>query len=285
MGVSALYTVTSLLGIERGMRKISDWNVYFCVFLLLFILVAGPTRFILDSLVNSLGVLTQEFVRMCTFTDPVGRGGYPQDWTVFYLVYWFVFGPFTGLFVAKISKGRTIREIILNMLVTGTAGLFFFGIITAYEQSLRIDGVLDIPAMLTNGQSENIASAVLQTLPFPKFAILLYLVVIILFLATALDSCSYTLASTVSKGLKEGEEPKRGLKFVWCLVGVAIPLAITFAGTDINTIKSVVLATGLPLVIILAIIYYGFLREMKKDFGRKTRDQIIAESELPENAW
>ena len=285
LGVSALYTVTSLLGIERGMRKISDWNVYFCVFLLLFILVAGPTRFILDSLVNSLGVLTQEFVRMCTFTDPVGRGGYPQDWTVFYLVYWFVFGPFTGLFVAKISKGRTIREIILNMLVTGTAGLFFFGIITAYEQSLRIDGVLDIPAMLTNGQSENIASAVLQTLPFPKFAILLYLVVIILFLATTLDSCSYTLASTVSKGLKEGEEPKRGLKFVWCLVGVAIPLAITFAGTDINTIKSVVLATGLPLDIILAIIYYGFLREMKKDFGRKTQDQIIAESELPENAW
>ena len=140
-----------------------------------------------------------------------------------------------------------------------------------------------IPAMLTNGQSENIASAVLQTLPFPKFAILLYLVVIILFLATTLDSCSYTLASTVSKGLKEGEEPKRGLKFVWCLVGVAIPLAITFAGTDINTIKSVVLATGLPLVIILAIIYYGFLREMKNDFGRKTRDQIIAESELPEN--
>ena len=128
-------------------------------------------------------------------------------------------------------------------------------------------------------------SAVLQTLPFPKFAILLYLVVIILFLATTLDSCSYTLASTVSKGLKEGEEPKRGLKVVWCLLGVAIPLAITFAGTDINTIKSVVLATGLPLVIILAIIYYGFLREMKNDFGRKTRDQIIAESELPENAW
>lgn len=144
---------------------------------------------------------------------------------------------------------------------------------------------MHIPAMLTNGQSENIASAVLQTLPFPKFAILLYLVVIILFLATTLDSCSYTLASTVSKGLKEGEEPKRGLKFVWCLIGVAIPLAITFAGTDINTIKSVVLATGLPLVIILAIIYYGFLREMKKDFGRKTQDQIIAESELPENAW
>ena len=284
LSVSALYTVTSLLGIERGMRKISDWNVYFCIFLLIFILVAGPTRFILDSLVNSMGVLAQEFVRMCTFTDPVGRGGYPQDWTVFYLVYWFVFGPFTGLFVAKISKGRTIREIILNMLFTGTAGLFFFfGIITAYEQSLRIDGILDIPAMLTNGQSENIASAVLQTLPFPKFAILLYLVVIILFLATTLDSCSYTLASTVSKGLKEGEEPKRSLKFVWCLVGVAIPLAITFAGTDINTIKSVVLATGLPLVIILAIIYYGFLREMKKDFGRKTRDQIIADTELPEN--
>lgn len=167
------------------------------------------------------------------------------------------------------------------MLISGTMGLFlFFGIVTAYEQSLRIEGILDIPAMLVNGQSEIIAESVINTLPFSKLAMVLYLVVIILFLATTLDSCSFTLSSTVSKNLKEGEEPKRGLKFVWCIVLVAIPLAIAYAGTDIDTIKSIVLATGLPLVVILAIIYYGFLKEMKKDYNFKSRDDIIKESRI-----
>jgi BCCT family betaine/carnitine transporter len=222
---------------------------------------------------------------MSLWSDPVAQTGYPQDWTVFYLVYWFVFGPFTGLFVAKISKGRKIKEIILNMLVSGTAGLFlFFGIIGGYEQHLRIEGILDVPAMLTNGQSEEIAQSVINTLPFAKIAMVLYLIVIILFLATTLDSCSFTLASTVSKNLKGDEEPKKGLKFVWCIVLVAIPLAIAYVGTDINTIKSIVLATGLPLVIILAIIYWGFIREMIKDYGAKTKDQIVIEGRLLENS-
>ena len=283
IGTAVLYSASNLVGIEKGMRKISDWNVYFCMALLAFIIIAGPTGFIVDSLVNSLGILGSEFVRMTTWTDPVAQGGYPQDWTVFYLVYWFVFGPFTGLFVAKISEGRKIREIILNMLVTGSIGLFlFFGIISAYGESLRIDGTLDIPAMLTNGQSESIASTVIETLPFSKIALVLYLVVVLLFLATTLDSCSLTLAQTVSKNLKMGEDPKVGIKFAWCLIGVAIPLGISYVGTDIGTIKSIVLATGLPLVIIIAIIYWGFMREMFKDYGNMTKDEILRAGKIEE---
>ncbi|MCI1958923.1 MAG: BCCT family transporter [Clostridia bacterium] len=283
IGTAVIYSISSLLGIEKGMRKISDWNVYLCIALLLFIFIVGPTQYIMDSLVNSLGVLSTEFIRMTLWTDPVAKSGYPQDWTVFYLVYWLVFGPFTGLFVAKISKGRKLKEIILNMLVTGSAGLFlFFGVVTAYQQNLRIKGILDVPAMLTSGQSEMIATATINTLPLAKIAMVLYLVVIILFLATTLDATSFALSSTVSKNLKAGEEPKKGLKFVWCLVLVLIPMAIAYAGTDITTIKAIVLATGLPLLFILIIIYHGFLREMKKDYGRKSRDEIIKESMLDE---
>lgn len=168
-----------LLGIEKGMKKISDWNVYFCIALLIFIFVAGNTQFILDSLVNFLGILAKEFPRMTLWTDPV----------------------------AKISKGRTVRENIINMLIAGTAGLFlFFGIVTAYQQSLRIDGILDVPAMLMNGESEFIATQTINTLPFSKIAMVLYLV----------------------------------------------------------------------------IIYYGFLRELKKDFGSKTKDEILALSHIEE---
>lgn len=276
LGVAALYSLSSVLGIENGMRRISDGNIYFCCALLALIIIVGPGQFILDSFVNAIGIMLGEFVRMTLWTDPVAQSSYPQDWTVFYMVYWFVFGPFTGLFVAKISKGRKLKAVIANMLITGSLGLFcFFGIITAYQQKLRIDGILDIPGMLASGKSQSIAEATLNTFPFSGGFTVLYLIVIVLFLATTLDATAFALSSTVSKGLKADEEPKKALKFVWCLVLVCIPLAITFAGTDINTIKAIVLATGMPLVVILAIAYHGLLKEMKKDFGPLSRSEIL----------
>ena len=278
LGVAIIYSLSSLMGIEKGMRRISDWNIYFCMALLGIIFIFGPTQYIIDSIVNALGILGTEYGRMSTWTDPVARSGYPQAWTTFYLIYWFVFGPFTGLFVAKISKGRKIKEVIVNMIVSGSAGLImFFGVIGSYQQSLRINGVLDIPNMLATGQSEQIAQATINTLPFGKVCMVLYLIVIILFLATTLDACSFTLSSTVSKNIKGDDEPNQKLKFVWCIILVALPIAISYVGTDIDTIKSIVLITGLPLVVLLLIVYYGVIKEVRRDFGKKTRLEIIEE--------
>ncbi len=279
--VAVIYSFTSAVGIEKGMSKISDSNVYLCMVLLAFILIAGPTGFIIDSMLNSLGLMFDEFVRMSTWTDPVNGSGFPQDWTVFYWIYWFTFGPFTGLYVAKISKGRKIKEIIINMLCSGSMGLIlFFGIVGGYEQSLRIDGILDVPGMLANGEAESIAVSVINTLPFSKIALILYLFVIVLFLATTLDACAFTLSSTVSKKLRPDEEPNKGLKFAWCLILILLPIAVTYAGTNIDTIKSIVLATGLPLVVLLFIVYFGFLKTMRKDYRGKTKLDIIKESKL-----
>jgi len=283
LGVAILYSASSLIGIEKGMRKISDFNVYFCMALLLFILLVGPTGAMINSIINAVGLMGSEYVRMSLWTDPIAQTGFPQDWTAFYWIYWFVFGPFTGLFVAKISEGRKVKEIIANMLISGSTGLFlFFGIVGTYQQQMKLQGVLDVPAMLASGQAEEIATATINTLPFSKIAMVLYLVVIILFLATTLDACSFTLSSTVSKKLKGDEEPNKALKFAWCIILVGIPIGVSYIGTDINTIKSIVLTTGLPLVVILFVVYYGFLREMVKDFGKKTKEQIIQESQFEE---
>ncbi len=275
IGVALLYSASSFVGIEKGMRRISDSNVYLCLLLLGFILIAGPTQMIYDSIINALGLMAQEYPRMSLWTDPIAKSGYPQGWTAFYLVYWLTFGPFTGLFVAKISRGRRIKDVVLNMLVSGSCGLFlFFGIVGGFQQAMRMKGVMDVPDMLATGQSESIALATLNALPLSSLVMIVYLFVIILFLATTLDACSFTLSSTVSKNLGSNEEPNKFLKLAWCLILVALPIAISFIGTDINTIKSIVLSTGLPLVVILIIIYIGFFKEMFKDFGKCTREEI-----------
>lgn len=283
LAVTILYTLTSMSGAAKGMKKISDANVYACLVLLLFILIIGNTQFILDSVVNSLGIMAGDFIRITTWTDPVAKSSYPQDWTVFYLIYWFVFGPFTGLFVAKISRGRKIKEIIANMLISGSAGLvFFFGIIGGYQIDMRINGILDIPYMLANGLSENIALSTLHTLPFSKIAICVYLFVIVLFLATTMDAISQTLSTTIAKELDENGEAPKPLKFAWCMILCALPIAIYSIGTDIDTIKSIVLLSGFPLVIILGIIYKGFLKEMFNDFGKKSKEEILEEGRIIE---
>lgn len=276
IGTALIYSISSLVGIEKGMRKISDWNVYFCIALIIFIFFAGNSQYIIDSIVNALGLMNSEFLRMTLWTDPSAQTGFPQDWTVFYLVYWLVFGPFTGLFVAKISKGRTIREITFNMLVTGSAGcILFFGVVTGYQQGLRIENILDVPQMLADGQGAAIATATLNSLPLSKFVIVLYLLVITLFLATTLDATSFTLSSTITRKLGVDYEPGKMIKGIWCLLLVLLPISMAYIGTDINTIKSIVLATGLPLIIILIIINHGFLTEMHKDFGHMSKEEII----------
>ena len=283
LGVTVLYSITSMSGAAKGMRRISDSNVYLCLLMLAFVFIVGPTQQILDSIINALGLMGSDFVRMTTWNDPAGQSGYPQNWTVFYLIYWFVFGPFTGLFVAKISKGRKIREIIIIMMVSGSAGLMcFFGIMGTYQMNLREKGILDIPQMLKDGEAESIALKTLHTLPLDKVVTLVYLFVIILFLATTMDAISQTLAQTIAKNLKNGEEPSRALKFAWCLILCALPIAIYSIGTDINTIKSIVLLTGFPLVIVLAIVYKGFLSEMFKKFKPKSRDEIEEEGRILE---
>ena len=87
LGVTIIYTLTSMSGAAKGKKKISDANVYACCALLLFIFIVGPTRFIWDGIVNALGMMATNFVRMTTWTDPVAATGYPQTWTVFYLIY------------------------------------------------------------------------------------------------------------------------------------------------------------------------------------------------------
>ncbi|MCE2558685.1 MAG: BCCT family transporter, partial [Acidobacteria bacterium] len=112
-----LFAISVYLGLERGIKPLSDGSVIAAILLLAFVLMVGPTNFLLRTGTNSIGLMIENFIRLNTWTDPVARTGFIEDMTVFYWAWWIAYGPFMGLFVTRISRGRTVRQLIFGMLI------------------------------------------------------------------------------------------------------------------------------------------------------------------------
>lgn len=268
LGISALFTLSSYVGIEKGMAKLSDMNTKLAVLFVLAILVVGPTTFIIDQSVNGYGLMLQNFVRMSLWTDPVAGGNFPTSWTVFYWAYWMTYVPFMALFVTKVSAGRTLKEVILSMVVGGSAGCFiFFGVLGSYSMSTHLNELVNVTESISNIGGSATVVEVLKTLPFSALFILMFAIMSILFLATTLDSASFTLAATSSNQLDENANPPTALRLFWSLILAAVPLAMMFIDAPLNTVQTLAIVTSLPLMVVIFIMLYGFFRWLN---GRDT---------------
>ena len=186
----------------------------FC--LLLFILVVGPTSFLLKTSLNSVGVLMQNFVQMTFWTDPFTESSFVEDWTVFYWAWWIAFAPYVGMFIARISQGRTIQQVIVGMLVFGSLGCWvFYMVIGNYSLFLELEGIVSITGVL-NEQSQSAAIvATLRELPLPGLVIAVFAIMAIIFATTTYDSAAYTIASSATHNLPAGSDPARWHRVFW----------------------------------------------------------------------
>lgn len=278
IAISAVFSFSSYIGISKGMKRISDINTYLAIAFCLAIFILGPTVFIMKNTVNALGTMFQNYIRMSLWTDPIGNSGFPEGWTIFYWLYWITYTPFVALFVTKVSKGRSLRAVIVNTLISGSCGcFFFFGIIGSYSMYTNIHELVPVASMLAEGKDNASIVLVLNSLPLGTIFILLFSVVSVLFLSTTLDSAAYTMAATVTPGLKSGEDPSPVHRLFWCFMLAAVPLAMMFINASLNTIKTAAIVTSIPLTFVLCYMVYGMLRWMVKDYGKKSAEEIINE--------
>ena len=265
--ISVVYSLSSYVGISRGMKRISSYNTYLAIAFCAGILIFGPTAFILKNTVNSLGLMFQNYIHMSLWTDPIDNSGFPEGWTIFFWLYWITYTPFMALFISRVSKGRTLRSVIINTLISGASGcFFFFGVIGSFSMDANITGVVPVAQMLADGLDNASIVLVMNTLPAATLFILLFAVVSILFLATTLDSAAYTMAATVTPGLKENEDPSPFHRLFWCIMLAAVPLGMMFIEAPIGTIKTCAIATATPLTFILIYMVYGMIRWMVSDY-------------------
>ena len=261
------FAVSVYMGLDRGIKRLSDVNMALALFLLAFVFIAGPSLFILKTSLNGVGTVIQNYVAMSTWTDPFTDSGFFEDWTVFYWAWWIAYGPFVGMFVTRISRGRTIRQVILGMLLYGTlGGALFYMVLGNFSLSLQLAGEVDVLAVMAASDGNQAIVASFDALPMSTFAIALFCVVRIIFAATTYDSASYTLASSASHQLHPSEDPARWHRSFWAVALAILPLTLMYIG-GLRVAQTSVLIASLPILFTGAASTVALILSLRRDHG------------------
>lgn len=277
-----LFGASVYRGLSKGIKVLSDINTYLALALIVFVLLAGPTVYILKMWVNSTGLLLQNFFHMTFWLDPVAEGGFPEAWTVFYWAWWIAYAPMMGLFVARISKGRTIKELVIAECVWGTLGCWvYFAIFGAYTVYLGSNGILSFSEILAGGGEFGAIAAVLQTFPLHKLIMAIWALLIFIFLATTVDSTSYTLASVCTKVLHGDEQPALWNRVVWALVLGAVSIGLLVVG-GLQPAQLSSLVAALPLTVVLIILVASGIKMLQQDFPHLSPKVLAIDDKGPD---
>jgi len=262
----SLFAVSVWLGLKKGIKRLSDINVVLAFCLLAFILLVGPTAFIVKTGLNGLGMMAQNFIRMNFWTDPFSSSGFIENWTIFYWAWWIAFAPYVGLFVTRISKGRTIRQMITGMMFWGSLGGWLFYIIMGnYSLFLELNGIVDITGIMSSQSPTAAIVAMLETLPLAALAIAVFSIIAIIFAATTYDSASYTLASSATLHLKAGDDPARWHRVVWALALGVMPIALMLLDAPLRPIQVILLVCSLPILVVGVAMSLSLVRSLRAD--------------------
>lgn len=266
IAIAVLFTLSSYIGIDKGMKKLSSLNVYIAIIFILALLFTGPTRFILKEIVTGLGLMGQHFVEMSLWTDSIENSGFPESWTIFFYAFGIVYATLMALFITKISKGRTMREMICSTIFGGAAGCFvFFGINGSFSMNLQLTGKLDVSGLLLEkGNSETILSILDHTV-FGIAGVIIFLIITILFMATTLDSAAFSLSASSTKKLADDENTSPMLRLFWCITLALVPLCMNFIGAPLNTLQTLTIVTSIPFIFVMIGMTKGMFTWLKED--------------------
>lgn len=265
----SLFALSVYLGLDAGIKRLSMINLGVGLVFVLFILVVGPTVFILETGSNSIGLLVQEFVRMNTWTDPGANSGFVEEWTIFYWAWWLAYAPFMGIFVSRISRGFTLREVILGMIGLGTAGCaVFFIVIGNSAMWFELNDIVALKDLVLVGDGDKAIATYVQSLPLQPIALVLYLVLAFIFTATTYDSASYVIAGMATRELKAGEHPVRWHRVFWAFMLIVLPITLMYMD-DLTAVKNASIIASLPLLVIFVFTTVALFRELKEDEVRR----------------
>lgn len=274
--ITVIFTLSSCAGIKKGMNLLSNWTTYVVFAMLAYVFVCGNPQFQLENTITSFGMMIDKFIPMFFETEPITKTGFVADWTVFYWAWWITLAPWMWIFIAKISKGRSIREVILVICAAGMAStILFFGVLSNYGLQMQLSGQFDFVNVLNTQSPEQVISSVIMTLPFGKILLFIWFVAGLMLLVTTLDSAVFTLSAVSMKGIKEDEVPPKTLKLFWAVMISAIPLALMFAKAPLDSLKSAIILSAIPVSVTLIFCLISLFKWLKSDFGQSKEEKTV----------
>ena len=257
-----MFGVSVYLGLSQGIKRLSDFNLYLAGFFLIWVLASGPAMYALELGTSSIGLMTQEIVRMTTWTDPILETDFVENWTIFYWAWWLAYAPFVGLFVTKISRGRSLRSVIFGMLGFGSLGAAAFYIIWGNSVMwMDLKGVIEVQELIEQGLASAAFPEAVSSLWGEPIPLIMFVVLSLVFIATTYDSASYCIASAATKGISPDQHPARWHRVFWACSLAILPIALVVIG-ELKGAQSVTLIASLPLVGVFFLMMYSLIRSL-----------------------
>lgn len=269
------YMIPVSTPLDRGIKLLSNMNVAIVVALMLFVLFFGPTASILATFVTSLGDYLTSIVNLSFRLQPYsGETEWVRGWTLTYLIWWIAWTPFVGVFVARISRGRTIREFVLTVVLVPTFfSILWFAVFGGSGLFIERFGVGGLGTIVL----ENPSSALFvffRHFPLAGVLTVVTLFLVFVFLSTSAASGAFVLAMMTSRGAME---PARSAKLFWGGVVAALAAAILFSGGEVSTMRAIAVSGALPFALIMVMHLACICKTIARDFskqGQSSGDQL-----------
>ena len=258
---TALFITSAVSGVERGIKWLSNINLLMALLLMLVIFVVGPTIAIIDTFTTTLGTYVSEFVRMSLRTTPFRDSGWIGGWTIFYWAWWISWSPFVGLFIARVSRGRTIREFVLGTMLAPTlAGLVWFSVFGG--TALHLEVWQSVP--LADAVKADVSTSLFRmfdALPLGSLMSVVATVLVLIFFITSGDSATLVLGM-MSSG---GQDPSARIKITWGLLIAGIAASLLLAG-GIKAVQTATIVFALPFTVVIVLMTVALWRAIQEDW-------------------
>ncbi|WP_309070186.1 BCCT family transporter [Arthrobacter sp.] len=276
------FVASAVSGISRGIQWLSNINMVLAVVLALIVFIAGPTLFILNLIPSAVGDYARDLAEMSSRTEAVGDESlrtWMTSWTIFYWAWWISWTPFVGLFIARISRGRTIRQFVTGvLLVPSVVSVIWFatfgGAAFHVQQEADEANAPGLVTMVDGAPTVNFDGALfdlVKNLSMPDWAttavIVLAMVLVAIFFITGADAASIVMGSLSSNG---AEQPRRGVVIFWgCLTG-AVAAVMLLAGGDepseaLSGLQRITIVAALPFVIVMMLLCFALTKDLRRD--------------------
>ena len=244
IGITAIALFSVVAGLDAGVKRLSEINMVLAVLLLLFVIAVGPTLDILSGFFGNLGAY---FQHLPALSNPVGRddANFSQGWTAFYWAWWISWSPFVGMFIARVSRGRTVREFIISVLIVPSLACVLW--MTVFGETAIIQFVRDGYEAATKAELPLQLFSMLDALPLAQITSFIAIILVVVFFVTSSDSGSLVIDVIAAGGKVDAPTPQR---VFWCVFEGLVAIALILGG-GLVALQAMAVSTGLPFTIVL----------------------------------